>query len=77
MDCKEIKSVSPKGNHPWIFIGRTDAIAKTPTLWPPDVKSLLIGKDPDTGKDLRQEEKGTAEDETVEWHHRLDGHTFE
>ena len=65
LDYKEIKSVNPKGNQPWIFIGRTDAIAETPTLWPTDVKSLLIGKDPDAEKDSRQKEKGAAEDEMV------------
>ena len=74
LDCKEIKSINPKGNQPWIFIGRTDA--ETPILWPPHVKSWLIGKDPDAGKDWRQEEKGMTEDEMVEWHHRLDGHEF-
>ena len=65
LDYKEIKSVNPKGNQPWIFIGRTDTIAETPTLWPTDVKSLLIGKDPDAEKDSRQKEKGAAEDEMV------------
>ena len=74
-DCKEIKPVNPKGNQSWIFVGRTDAEA--PILWPPDVKSWLIGKDPDAGKDWRQEEKGTTEDEMVGWHHWLDGHKFE
>ena len=63
LDCKEIKAVNPKGNQPWIFIGRTDAEA--PVLWPPDAKSQLIGKDPDAGKDWRQKEKGAAEDEMV------------
>ena len=77
LDYKGIQPVNPKGNQSWIFIGRADAEAEAPILQPPDAKNLLIGKDPDTGKDLRQEEKGTAEDETVEWHHRLDGHTFE
>ena len=77
LDCKEIKPVSPKGNQSWIFIGRTDAEAETPVLWPPDAKSWLIWKDPDAGKDWRQEEKGTTEDEIVGWHHRLDGHEFE
>ena len=62
---------------PWIFIGRTDAEAETPILWPPDVKNWLIRKDPDAGKDWRQEEKGTTEDEMVGWHHQLDGHEFE
>ena len=74
LDCKEIKSVNIKGNQPWIFIGRTDAEA--PLLWPPDMKSQLIGKDPDAGKDWRQEEKGTIEDEMVGWHHWLNGHEF-
>ena len=61
----------------WVFIGRTDVEAETPILWPPDVKSWLIGKDPDAGKDWRQEEKGMTEDEMVEWHHGLNGHEFE
>ena len=65
LDYKEINSVNPKGNQPWIFIGRTDTIAETPTLWPTDVKSLLIGKDTDAEKDSRQKEKGAAEDEMV------------
>ena len=76
LDCEEIKPVHPKGNQSWIFIGRTDAEAETPILWPPDVKNWLLGKDPDAGKDWRQE-KGTTEDEMVVWHHRLDGHEFE
>ena len=76
MDCKEIK-LFPKGNQSWIFIGRTDAEAETPILWPPDAKKWLIGKDPDAGKDWRQEEKRTTEDEMVGWHHRLNGHEFE
>ena len=66
LDCKEIKPVNPKGNQSWIFIGKTDAEAETPILWPPDVKNRLIGKDPDVGKDWRQEEKGTPEDEMAE-----------
>ena len=74
LDCKEIQPVQPKGNHSWIFIGRTDAEAETPILWPPDAKNWLIGKDPDAGKDWRQEEKGTTEDEMVRWLHWLDGH---
>ena len=74
LDCKEIQPVHPKGNQSWIFIGKTDAEAETPILWPPDAKNWLIGKDPDAGKDWRQEEKGTTEDETVGWHHQLDGH---
>ena len=74
LDCKEIKPVHPKGNQSWILIGRTDAEAEAPVIWPPDAKSCLIGKDPDAGKDWRQEEKGTTEDEMVGWHHRLSGH---
>ena len=74
---KEIKPVNPKGNQSWIFIGRSDAEIETPVLWPPDVKNWLIGKDPDTGKDWRQEKKGTTEEEMVGWHHRLNGHEFE
>ena len=74
LDCKEIQPVHPKGNQPWIFIGRTDTEAETPILWPPDVKSWLIWKDPDAGKDWRREEKGTTEDEMVGWHHWLNGH---
>ena len=64
LDCKEIKPVNPKGNQPWIFIGRTDAEAEAPVLWPPDANSQLIRKDPDAGKEWRQEEKGMTEDET-------------
>ena len=77
LDCKEIHPVHSKGNQSWIFIGRTDAEAEAPILWPPDAKSWLTGKDPDAGKDWRQEEKGTTEDEMVGWHHQLDGHEFE
>ena len=66
LDCKEIQPVHPKGNQPWIFIGRTDAEAETPVLWPPHAKSWLIGKDPDAGRDWGQEEKGTTEDEMVD-----------
>ena len=77
LHCKEIKPVSSKANQPWIFIGRTDAEAEAPIFWPPDVKSQLIGKDPDSGKDWRQEEKGTTEDKIVGWHHQLNGHEFE
>ena len=73
LDCKEIKPVNPKGNQSWIFIGRTDAEAETP----PDGKNWLTGKDPDAGKEWRQEEKGTTEDEMVGWHHRLNGREFE
>ena len=77
LDIKEIKLVSPKGNQSWIFIGSTDAEAEVPIRWPLDVKSQLIGKDPDVGKDWGQEEKGVTEDEMVGWHHRLNGHEFE
>ena len=66
LDCKEIQPVHPKENQSWVFIGRTDAAAKTPILWPPDAKNWLIGKDPDAGKDRRQEEKGMTEDEMVD-----------
>ena len=77
LDCKEIKLVNPKGNQSWIFIGRTDVEAETPVFWPPYVKSWLIGKDPDAGKDWRLEKKRMTEDKMVGWHHRLDGHEFE
>ena len=77
LDNKEIKPVNPKENQLWIFIGRTDAEAETPVLWLRDVKDWLIWKDPDAGKDWRQEEKGTTEDEMVGWHHQLDAHEFE
>ena len=73
--CKEIQPVNPKGNQSWIFIERTEAEA--PILWPPDAKSQLIGKDPDAGKDWRQEKKVMTEDKMVGWHHRLNGHEFE
>ena len=73
----EIQPVHPKWNQSWIVIGRTDAEAGALILWPPDVKNRLIGKDPDTGKDWRWEEKGTTEDEKFGWHHWLDGHEFE
>ena len=76
LDCKEIKPVDPTGNQSWILVGRTDAEAETPILWPSDAKSWLIGKDPDAGKDLGQEEKGTTEDEMVGWYHQLSGHGF-
>ena len=76
LDCKEIQPVHPKGDQSWVFIGRTDIEAETPILWPPNVKSWLTGKDPDTGTDWRQEEKGMTEDEVVGWYHRLDGHGF-
>ena len=76
---EEIQPVQPKGDQPWIFIGRTDAEAEAeaPIFWPPDAKNWLIGKDPDAGKDWRWEEKGMTEDEMVRWHHRLNGHEFE
>ena len=77
LDSKEFKPVNPKGNQPWVLIGRTDSDAKAPTLWPPDVKSRLNGKDLDAGNDWSQEEKGATEDEMVEWHHWLNGHEFE
>ena len=75
--CKEIQPVNPKGNQSWWFIGRTDAEAEAPILWPPDRKNWLIGKDPDAGKDWGQEEKGATKGEMVGWHHRLNGHGFE
>ena len=79
LDYKEIQPVHPKGDQSWVFIGRTDADteAETPILWPPHVKSWLIGKDPDAGRDWGQGEKGTTEDEMAGWHHRLDEHEFE
>ena len=76
LDCKDIKLVNPKGNQSWIFIGRTDAAVEASKLWSPDSKSQHIRKEPDAGKDWRQE-KGTTEDEIVGWHHRLNGHEFE
>ena len=76
LDCKETQSVHPKGDQSWVFIGRTDVEAETPIFWPPDVKNWLTGKDPDTGTDWRQEEKGTTEDEMVGWHHWLNGNEF-
>ena len=76
LDCKEIQPVHPKGNQSWIFIGRTDAAAETLILWPPDVKKWLIWKDPDAGKDWRQEEKGMTKDKMVGWHHQLNGNEF-
>ena len=72
LDCKEIQPVRSKGNQSWVFIGRTDAETETPIFWPPHVKSWLIGKDSDAGRDWGQEEKGTTEDEMTEWHHQLD-----
>ena len=77
LDCKEIKPVNPKRRKSWIFIGRTDAEAETPILWPTNAKNWLIGKDRDAGKHWRHEEKGTTEDEMVEWHHWCSGHEFE
>ena len=73
LDCKEIQPVCPIGNESWIFIGKTDAETETPILWPPDVKNLLTGKDPDAGKDWGRKEKGMTKDEMVRWHHRLKG----
>ena len=77
LDCKEIQPVHPKGGQSWVFSGRTDAEAETTILWPPYVKSWLIGKDPDAGRDWGQEEKGTTEDEMAGWQHQLDGREFE
>ena len=76
LDCKEIKPINPKGNQLWIFVGQTDTEAEAPILWPPDGENCLIWKDPDAGKDWRQE-KETTEDEMAGWHHRLNGHEFE
>ena len=76
LDCKEIQPVHPKGDQSWVFIGGTDVEAETPVLWPPHVKSWLIGKDSDAGRDWGQEEKGMTEDEMAGWHHQLDGHEF-
>ena len=77
LDSKNIKQVNSKGNKPWIFIGKIDAEAEAPKLWPPDAMRWLAGKDPDPGKDWGQEEKGTTEDRMVGWHHWLNGHEFE
>ena len=77
LDFKEIQPVHPKGDQSWVFIGRTNAEAETPIPWPLDAKSWLIGKDPDAGKDWRQEEKGTTQDEMTGWHHQLNVHEFE
>ena len=77
LECKEIQPVHPEGDQSWVFIGRTDVEAEIPILWPPDVKSWLIWKDSDAGKDRKREKKGTTEDEMVGWHHRLNGHEFE
>ena len=76
LDCKEIQPVHSKGNQSWVFIGNTDVEADTPILWPPDAKTCLIWKDPNTAKDLGQEEKGTTEDEMFGWYHWLNGHEF-
>ena len=76
LDSK-IKPLNPKGNQPWLSIGRTDAEAEAPIVWPPDTKKRLTGKDSDAGKHWGQEEKGMTEDEMVGWHHRLKGHEFE
>ena len=76
LDCKEIQPGHPKGDQSWVFIGRTDAEAETPVLWPPHAKSWLTGKDPEAGTDWGQEKKGTTEDEMAGWHHWLDGHGF-
>ena len=77
LNSKEIKPVNPKGNQPWIFIGRTDAEANAPGVWQSDARNQIIGKDPDTGKDWRQEEKRVAKNEMVGWHHQLNGDEFE
>ena len=77
LDCKEIQPVHPKGDQSWMFIGRTDVEAEIPILWPAREKNLLIGKDPDAGKDWRREEKETTEDEMVGWHRRVNGYEFE
>ena len=77
LDWKEIQPVHPKRGQSWVLVGRTDAEAETPVLWPPVGKNWLVGKDPDAGKDWRLEEKGMTEDEMVRWHHWLDGHEFE
>ena len=77
LDCKEIQPVHSEGDQLWVFFGRNDTKAETPVLWPPYVKSWLIGKDPDAGRDWGQEEKGTTEDEMAGWHHWLDGRESE
>ena len=76
-DSKEIKPVNLKGNQPWLLFGKSDAEAEAPILWPPDTSSQLIGKDPDAGKDWRQEDKGAAEDEMLRQHHQLNEHESE
>ena len=77
LDCKEVQPVHPQGDQPWDFFGRTDAKAETPVLWPPHVKSRLIGKDSDVGRYWGKEEKGTTEDEMARWNHQLDGRESE
>ena len=76
LDCREIQPVRPTGDWSWVFLGRTDAKAKIPILWPPHVKSCLFGKDSDSGRVWGQEEKGTTEDEMAGWYHQLTGHKF-
>ena len=76
LDCRDIQPVHPKGDQSWVFIGKTDAEAETPVLWPPHAR-WFTGKDPDAGRDWGQEEKGMTEDEIAGWHHRRDGHEFE
>ena len=76
LDCKKIQPVHPKGDQSWVFFGRNDAKVETPVFWPPHMKSRLIGKDSDAGRDQGQEEKGMTEDEMIGWHHRLNGHGF-
>ena len=76
LDCKETKPVNPKGNQSWLFTGRTNAEAEAPIIWPPEANSQLTRKDPDAGKDWRQD-KGMTEDEMIGWHHQFDGHKFE
>ena len=77
LDCKRSNQIHPERDKSWVFIGRADAEAETPVLWPPHAKSWLIGKDPDAGREWGQEEKGMTEDEMAGWYHRLDGHEFE
>ena len=77
LDFKEVQPAHPKGNQSWVLIGRTDAEAEIPILWPPDENNLVIWKDPDAGKDWRREEKGMTENEMVGWHHQLNGLEFE
>ena len=76
LDCKDIQAVNPKGNQPWVFLGRTDGEAEAAILWLPDAESQLFGKDSDAGKDWGQKEKGLKEDESAEWHHWLNEHEF-